>query len=87
MYLYKRIVQAKLFIDDHFSECIELDNIADSACFSKFHFIWLFKKIYGNTPYQFLVKVRIENAKNLLEKNNSVTHTCFIVGFDSVNSF
>ncbi len=33
IYLYKRIVQAKLFIDDHYAENIDLNNIADQAHF------------------------------------------------------
>jgi len=87
IYLYKRIVQAKLFIDTHFGDNIHLDNIADEAYFSKFHFIRLFKTIYGKTPHQYLIRVRIENAKEFLQKGISVTETCFIVGFDSVTSF
>jgi AraC-like DNA-binding protein len=87
MYLYKRIVQAKLFIDNHFGDDIDLNNIADEAYFSKFHFIRLFKKIYGKTPHQYLTSVRIEKAKEFLQKEISVTETCFIVGFDSVSSF
>jgi AraC-like DNA-binding protein len=87
IYLYKRIVQAKLFIDNHFSNDIDLNNIADEAYFSKFHFIRLFKKIYGKTPHQYLIQVRIENAKLLLQTESSVTETCFAVGFDSVSSF
>jgi AraC-like DNA-binding protein len=87
IYLYKRIVQAKLFIDANFSDAIDLDNIADNAFFSKFHFIRLFKTIYGKTPHQYLTKVRIENAKELLQKELSVSDTCFKVGFDSVSSF
>ena len=87
VYLYKRIVQAKLFIDDHYHDNIDLGNISDEAYFSKFHFIRLFKTIYGSTPHQYLIKVRIENAKELLQKDMSVTDTCFEVGFDSVSSF
>jgi len=87
IYLYKRIVQAKLFIDDHFNDDIDLNNIADEAYFSKFHFIRLFKKIYGHTPHQYLTKVRIENAKSFLQRDISVTETCFAVGFNSVSSF
>ncbi len=87
IYLYKRIVQAKLFIDTHFCNNIDLDNIADEACFSKFHFIRLFKTIYRNTPHQYLTRVRIENAKTFLKKGISVTETCYNVGFDSVSSF
>ena len=68
IYLYKRIVQAKLFIDANFSERIDLGNIADEAYFSKFHFIRLFKISYGYTPHQYLTRVRIENAKLFLSK-------------------
>ncbi|MBA2422962.1 MAG: helix-turn-helix transcriptional regulator [Chitinophagales bacterium] len=87
LYLYKRIVHAKLFIDIHFSEDIDLNNIADEACFSKFHFIRLFKTIYGKTPHQYLTRVRIENSKELLQNETSVTETCLNVGFDSISSF
>jgi AraC-like DNA-binding protein len=86
-YLYKRVVQAKLFIDEHLCEKIALDNIADEACFSKFHFIRLFKSIYGLTPHQYLVKVRIEKAKALLQQNVPVWETCMQLGFESVSSF
>ena len=64
VYLYRRIVYAKLFIDTHFAENIDLDNIADEAFFSKFHFIRVFKDIYKKTPHQYLSFVRIERRKN-----------------------
>lgn len=87
IYLYRRIVQAKLFIDSHYHENINLSDSADEALFSKFHFIRLFKKIYGRTPHQYLTYVRIENAKLLLQTRMSVTDVCYEVGFESVSSF
>lgn len=87
IYLYRRIVQAKLFIDGHFGDNINLDDIADEALFSKFHFIRLFKNTYGKTPHQYLTWVRIENAKLLLQSNLSIADVCFSVGFDSLSSF
>jgi AraC-like DNA-binding protein len=86
-YLYRRIVRAKLFIDEKFSERIDLDNIADEACFSKFHFARLFREIYGRTPHQYLIEVRIENARLLLQQGTSVKEVCFAVGFESIGSF
>ena len=47
IYLYRRIVQAKLFIDSNFAENIDAREIAGEACYSKFHFIRTFKSIYG----------------------------------------
>lgn len=87
VYLYQRLVRAKLFIDANYSNPIDLDNIADEAYFSKFHFIRNFKTIFGKTPHQYLIAVRIEKAKELLLQNQPVATVCFLVGFESVSSF
>ena len=87
IYLYKRIVHAKLFIDNHYAEKIDLDNISDEAYFSKFHFIRLFKKIYGKSPHQYLTYVRVEKAKDLLKTETPIADVCYSVGFESISSF
>jgi AraC-like DNA-binding protein len=86
-YLYRRIVRAKLYIDEHFSTNIDLGRIADEACFSKFHFTRLFREIYGITPHQYLIFVRVERAREKLARGASVKAACYGVGFDSVQSF
>ncbi|MBB3055182.1 helix-turn-helix domain-containing protein [Mucilaginibacter gotjawali] len=87
IYLYRRIVYAKLFIDNHYDEKIDLDNIADAAFFSRFHFIRLFHAVYKKTPHQHLSFVRIEKAKLLLTSGLSVSQVCYAVGFESASSF
>ena len=87
IYLYRRVVHAKIFIDEHFGDNIDLDNIADEAYFSKFHFIRLFKTIYNKTPHQYLTMIRIEKAKMLLKTNVLVSEVCYAVGFESISSF
>ncbi|MES2560831.1 MAG: AraC family transcriptional regulator [Bacteroidota bacterium] len=87
VYLYRRIVQAKLFIDRNYADKIDLNNISDEAYFSKFHFIRLFKTIYGKTPHQYLTAVRIAKSQELLKAGHPVTEVCFAVGFDSLTSF
>lgn len=87
IYLYKRIVQAKLYIDAHYAEPIDLSNIAEEAWFSKFHFIRLFKSIYGRTPHHYLTQVRIEKAKLLLQEGRSITEVSWALGFESPTSF
>ncbi len=87
VYLYRRIVEAKLFIDSHYADNIDLDNIADEAYFSKFHFIRQFKKIYGKTPHQYLTVVRVEKAMQLLRTDLAVSDVCYSVGFESPSSF
>lgn len=85
--LYRRIVHAKIFIDRNYAEDIDARDIAGEARYSKFHFIRTFKSIYGKTPHQYLIAVRIEKAKELLEEGASVTDACFSVGFDGLGSF
>jgi AraC-like DNA-binding protein len=87
LYFYRRLVQAKIFIDTHYADPIDLDNIADEAYFSKFHFIRKFKNIYRKTPHQYLVIVRIEKAMELLKADLPVSDVCYAVGFESVSSF
>lgn len=87
LYLYKRIVRAKTFIDGNFQDDIDVSNIADEANYSKFHFIRLFKKAYGHTPRQYLIIKRIEFAKKMLESEPSVKSVCFDSGFSSVGTF
>lgn len=83
----RQVMRAKRFIDNYFSENIDLRTIASEASLSRFHFIRVFKRLYGRTPYQYLISVRIGQAKRLLRTNRSVKDVCFAVGFESASSF
>ena len=85
--LTKQIKAAKLYIDTHFSDDINLDKIAGKALVSKFHFIRVFKRYYGRTPHQYLQEVRIEMAKKILQKRKSIDEVCNAIGFKSKTSF
>lgn len=88
MDLYTRIVRAKLFIDENYSSPIDLDTLSNEACFSKFHFLRLFKRAYNKTPYQYLSERRIEKAKEKLRsERSSINEICEEVGFESNTSF
>jgi AraC-like DNA-binding protein len=87
IYLTKRVMQAKYFIEKNFDQGITLDTICKEACISKFHLIRSFKKLYGVTPYQHLTFLRIKKAKELLQTNISITTVCYHLGFDSPTSF
>lgn len=86
-YLYRQIVGAKLFIDNNYLNDIDISGIATEACFSKFHFLRLFKKIYRVTPHKYVTILKIGKAKELLRNNVSITDTCYSLGFDSISSF
>jgi AraC-like DNA-binding protein len=86
--LYRRIVSAKLYIDEHYHEPIGLETISRNACLSRFHFHRLFTRVYKVTPHQYLTQKRIDKAKDLLQQEDvSVTEVCNNVGFESLGSF
>ena len=87
IYLYQRVVKAKLYIDDHFADTIDLDNISGQAHFSKFHFIRVFKSIYGMTPKNYLIAKRMEKARNYLSGGHTVLEAGLMVGLESPTSF
>ena len=86
--VYKKIVTAKLYIDDSFCDPIDLDMLASRACLSRFHFHRLFTRIYRVTPHQYLTRKRLEQARrSLIGKHGTVIEICNEVGFESLGSF
>jgi AraC family transcriptional regulator len=59
------------------------------ACFSKFHFHRIFQAMTGETPFQFLTRVRVEKAAALLavKSHMPVSDIAFQCGFSSLSLF
>ncbi|MCG9582019.1 AraC family transcriptional regulator [Vibrio tubiashii] len=84
---YLLIRQSKAFMENYYSEQIELDDLAKAAFMSRFHYVRIFKQIYGRTPRNYLRDMRIKKAKHLLKAGNPVTYTCIEVGYESLTTF
>jgi AraC-like DNA-binding protein len=82
----RQVVQAKAFIDRHFFAALDLNDIVGKAFYSRVHFTRLFKAVYGRTPHQYLVAVRIIAARKLLRRGVSVKEACVAVGFASAQA-
>ncbi|HEX8141662.1 MAG TPA: AraC family transcriptional regulator [Pyrinomonadaceae bacterium] len=86
--VYRRLCRARNFMDDCYDLPLDLDRISREACFSRYHFIRLFRQAFEQTPHQYLTRRRIERAKELLTSSRlTVTDVCFEVGFQSLGSF
>jgi AraC-like DNA-binding protein len=86
--VYRRLCRARDFIDLCYDHPLSLDQMSNEACFSRYHFLRLFRQAFDKTPHQYLIERRIEKAKELLSSENlRVTDVCFEVGFRSLGSF
>jgi len=86
--LYKRLSIARDYIQAHFSEDVNLNELSKVACLSPYHFHRAFKHTFGITPKKFVTGLRIEKAKwLLLNRSYSVQSICNDVGFKDVSSF
>ncbi len=75
------------FVDKYYNSNISLSDMASYSCCSEYHFSRLFKKITGYSPYEFIVKYRINEAKNLLKNTDiSVEEISDSVGFGSCSN-
>lgn len=84
---YVLIRQSKRFIEEYYPEKIDLDDLAKAAFMSRFHYIRVFKQVYGVTPRNYLKDMRISKAKELLKQGHSVTKVCMSVGYESLATF
>jgi AraC-like DNA-binding protein len=76
------------YINDHCTENIRIDDVANIAGFSKFHFTRLFKQIMNISWYDYLIKRRIMLAEQLLiEPELSITQAAMKSGFSSLATF
>lgn len=83
-----KLCRARDFLRDCFCEPVELVDAAAEAELSAWHFLRAFRAAFGETPHDFLTRLRIEKAKDLLAvSGRSVTDVCFDVGFSSLGSF
>lgn len=82
------IGQAQDFIEHHLTEPLTVADLADRFNFSRRNFIRRFKEATGNTPIEYIQRVRIEAAKRLLETTaKSVEEVIYQTGYSDGKSF
>jgi AraC-like DNA-binding protein len=84
----RRAVETALWIDAHSHRQIGLEDAADQAGISPFHFLRLFSEVVGVTPHQYLVRSRLRHAaRRLAEDDSPITDIAYDVGFNDLSNF
>ena len=86
--LQEILESAKGYINNNYNNDISLSDVAGYVYLSTSHFARAFKKQYGISPIQYLLGIRIEKAKTLLEETNlKVGDIASSVGFSAQQRF
>ncbi len=76
------------FIEKNYTNQITIDDMIRDIPISKYHFIRLFRRIIGITPYQYLTNYRINMSKTLLRSTNkTVSEIAEMCGFLDTSNF
>jgi AraC-like DNA-binding protein len=86
--VYIHLLRAKDTIDREYARQLNVETLARAAYASPSHFARSFKRAFGETPHKYLLRRRIERAKELLRSTDlTVTEVSLEVGFQSLGSF
>jgi len=76
------------FIHENLQADVSLGEIAAAANMSKYHFAKSFRRAIGIAPHRYLVKLRMEKARNLLSSDDlSIEEIANRVGYDDKSHF
>jgi AraC family transcriptional regulator len=86
---YDAAIEAAIaYIGQHYPEELSLEKIAEQVDLSSFHFARVFKKNTNITPHEYLLNIRIQNAKKMLyDSAQSVEEIAKLCGFNSTSHF
>lgn len=85
---HKQVRLARRYLDQSYDTPITIDELSREVALSPYYLIRTFRRVYKQTPHQYLVAQRIAKAKELLRNSDlSITEICMTVGFESLGSF
>ena len=78
---HKGVLRAQEYLRVHYPENISLEQLANIAELSPFHFTRVFRQMVGLPPHTYLTQIRIEQAKTLLTQGYPIVQTALDTGF------
>lgn len=84
----RHLLRARDVADRHFADPLTVADLAAVAGLSPSHFSREFRRVFGESPHQYLLTRRLERAAALLRNTDRpVTEICHLVGLSSLGSF
>lgn len=86
--LFRKILLGKNFIDAYFNRIKNVEEVALECSMSEYHFFRLFRHVYQISPYQYILKKKLELAHHLLkDKTLTISEVALLSGFNDLPTF
>ncbi len=86
--ILKRLTLTKEFIEAEFTNGITLDSISKVSAISPYYLIRLFNNVFGITPHQYIMKLKLQKARGLLVSTKlNISEICNLLNIQSQQSF
>jgi AraC family transcriptional regulator len=86
--IYKRLCIAKDVLHTYYKEPVDLSQLSAHACLSTPQLIRQFKSVFGRTPYQYLIDIRLHHAAHLLVQTaEDIRDITWASGFNDPSAF
>ena len=83
----QRILEILRYIDDHLSEDLDAEVIANAFFVSKYHMMRQFRRETGTTVHLYITQKRLVKARELMDSGMRATEACYRCGWRSYSSF
>ncbi len=82
------VYQAVQFIEQHLKALISVQDVADAAGYSVYHFSRTFNRVIGHSPYDYIMRRRLsESAKELIEPGKRIIDVAFEYQFNNPETY
>jgi len=86
--LLPRLLQARQLVEARFLDNLTVAEVATAVALSEYHFARLFRTVFNESLYQFVLRLRLDEARyQLLASEVSITELGLQVGYNSLSSF
>ena len=86
---YDKMINSTIsYIQSRYNQKINISDLTKMVHISEYHFLRIFKKYTGISPYEYITNYRINKSKTLLgETSLSINEIAFEVGFNNINNY
>jgi transcriptional regulator GlxA family with amidase domain len=84
----RRVVDVLRLIEERVDDPLDLAGLASAAGLGKHHFLRVFRRLVGMTPYQYVLRARMARAaRRLARSRDSVLSVALDSGFGDLSTF